>query len=107
MGLRRNKYVCVMKKEVDFSKYGLKLESGNWMYFNGTLRIEINTKSKKVHFNNVTVDVIKIIVDMAMDGCIEFIPSLEAKTHTLILTNKEYQAIMEMREKEKDINTNN
>ena len=102
MGTRKNKFVCVMKKEVDFSKYGFKLEFGNWRYFNGTLRIEINTKSKKVHFNNITVDVIKIIVDMAKDKCIEFVPAIEAQTHTLLLTNKEYQIIMEMREKEND-----
>lgn len=102
MGIRKNKFVCVMKKETDFSKYGFKLEFGNWRYFDRTLRIEINTKSKKVHFNNVTVDVIKIVVDLVMDGCIEFIPSLEAKTHTLLLTNKEYQTIMEMRKKGND-----
>ena len=102
MGLRKNKFVCVMKKEVDFSKYGFKLEFGNWIYFNGTLRIEINPKSKKVHFNNITVDVIKIIVDMVKDKCIEFVPAIEAQTHTLLLTNKEYQIIMEMREKEND-----
>lgn len=102
MGNHKNKFVCVMKKEVDFSKYGFELEFGNWRYFDRTLRIEINTKSKKLHFNNVTVDVIKIIVDMAKDKCIEFIPALEAQTHTLLLTNKEYQTIMEMRKKVDD-----
>ena len=102
MGNHKNEFICVMKKEVDFSKYGFELEFGNWRYFDRTLRIEINTKSKKVHFNNVTVDVIKIIVDMAKDKCIEFIPALEAQTHTLLLTNKEYQTIMEMRKKEND-----
>ena len=96
----KSEFVIMAKPNIDYTKYGFRKEKNNeYTFWLKTLRINI-TKSLRVHYNQVTADVIKVFCEMAKDDAIYFMPNDLVKTHTLILTHKEYEAVMKMRKEE-------
>ena len=104
MGNNQNKFVCIAKPNVDFTKYGLKDDKTDYnLFLNGLLRIRVNKKGmRKVVFNISTVDSIKVICEMYKDGAISFEPNVKIKRHYLVLTDEEYKLVMEKREQVDD-----
>ena len=104
MGNNQNKFRCIAKPNVDFTKYGFADDKREYSICLGSMkRIIIHKEGiKRVVFNLSTVDSIKLICEMYKDGAISFVPNTKIKRHYLSLSEDEYKKVLEMREKEND-----
>lgn len=89
------------KKDFDYKTLGFEEDNKEFVLWKKTRRITIKKqKNYQMSFNMVDKSVIEIIVYMVLNHLIEIAhEEKEPKICSISVTEKEYKAIMEMREK--------
>ncbi len=101
MILMANNYLCVAKENVDFSRYGFIRQKGEWIFsLNNTKRITVK-KDGIMRFNNVSIDVLMVFSKLVKDEVIYFQRKEDSRTRSIVVSPKEYQLIMELRDKKR------
>ena len=83
----------------ELNKYGFVEEKKDFVLWKQTRRISVAKRTRKVAFNNITNDIIAIIVEMAKDNwfkVINYNPTTHYK-HYVGLDDEEYKLIVDRR----------
>lgn len=96
--IKNNNYVCMAKEGVNFRKYNFEYDNTKqeYVFKINTRRITV-TKNRILKFNQVTVEVLRVFADLVRDDVIYFVYNENARKRTLMISEKEYKVIMEMR----------
>lgn len=90
------KTLCFAEPNVDYSEYGFRDNGSEWVYwFNNTRRMYFDKNNLRIYFNCMTTEVLFVFYRLVKDNVIEFKKVI--KSHTITLTNEEYEVIMKMR----------
>ena len=96
------KYVFYGKPGIDYTKYGFEDEGKELVIWRSTRRITINKIDRTMTFNMMSKEMLKIFMDMVLDGVVVV---KKEKTyprhyHYLGLSDEEYEKLKEWRAKE-------